>query len=107
MCPVLPDDSVVLTLPFGGAVLQTLGIKKAEADSIIEEFKEQYLSKDNLNEAVSFLETLEVRLPDSIPEEEEVEEEVTNIIEEIIEQQQRPEQIENIIDNNNNVNITN
>eukprot|EP01041_Mallomonas_annulata_P001869 gene1869-3626_t len=43
MCPVLPDDSVVLILPFGGAVLQTLGVKKVKADSIIEEFREQYL----------------------------------------------------------------
>eukprot|EP00607_Mallomonas_marina_P000054 CAMPEP_0182439616 /NCGR_PEP_ID=MMETSP1167-20130531/86546_1 /TAXON_ID=2988 /ORGANISM="Mallomonas Sp, Strain CCMP3275" /LENGTH=336 /DNA_ID=CAMNT_0024633359 /DNA_START=1112 /DNA_END=2119 /DNA_ORIENTATION=- len=62
ICPVLPDDSVVLTLPFGGAVLQTLGINKAEADSIIEDFREKYLHYD-IDSGSSFLQELEMRLP--------------------------------------------
>lgn len=35
MSPVLPEDSVLLTLPFGGAVLQKLGVPKVEIDSIL------------------------------------------------------------------------
>jgi hypothetical protein len=35
MSPVLPEDSILLTLPFGGAVLQKLGVSKVEIDSIL------------------------------------------------------------------------
>ena len=62
ICPVLPDDSVLLTLPFGGAVLQTIGISKPEVDSILDEFKEQYM-KYYADESRSFLETLNTPLP--------------------------------------------
>lgn len=38
MCPMLPEDSVLLTLPFGGAVLQQIGVSKPEIVSFCLEF---------------------------------------------------------------------
>jgi hypothetical protein len=35
MSPVLPEDSILLTLPFGGALLQQLGVPKTEIASIL------------------------------------------------------------------------
>ena len=39
ICPALPRDSALLTLPFGGAVLQSLGIQKKEIENILEDFR--------------------------------------------------------------------
>jgi len=43
MTPTLPEDSVLLTLPFGGAVLQNIGVSKPEIDGILEEFRQHYM----------------------------------------------------------------
>jgi hypothetical protein len=51
MSPILAEDSVLLTLPFGGAVLQSLGVSKPEIDAILEDFRKTYMEEDkNFNE---------------------------------------------------------
>ena len=66
MCPVLPEDSVLLTLPFGGAVLQKLGVPKAEIDSILEACRKSYMEdKDFGDNNFDFLDSF-LRLPESI-----------------------------------------
>jgi len=44
--PVLAEDSVLLTLPFGGAVLQSLGVSKPEIDAILEDFRKTVIEED-------------------------------------------------------------
>lgn len=61
LSPVLPDDSMLLTLPFGGAVLQTIGYSAPEVDAIMEEFKEQYL--EECLDDCSFMRTLDPQIP--------------------------------------------
>lgn len=89
MSPVLPDDSVLLTLPFGGAVLQSLGIhqlkvfeiaiieiifyclgvSKPEIDAILEDFRKMYIDDKELDEdSFDFLTSFRRRLPPSMPE---------------------------------------
>ena len=46
MSPVLAEDSVLLTLPFGGAVLQSLGVSKPEIDAILEDFRKILMEED-------------------------------------------------------------
>ena len=46
MSPVLAEDSVLLTLPFGGAVLQSLGVSKPEVDAILEDFRKILMDED-------------------------------------------------------------
>ena len=46
MSPVLAEDSVLLTLPFGGAVLQSLGVSKPEVDAILEDFRKNLMDED-------------------------------------------------------------
>jgi hypothetical protein len=67
--PVLPDDSVLLTLPFGGAVLQTVGISKPEIDGILEDFRERYMEdSDMFTGTFDYLTSLGKRLPPSSAE---------------------------------------
>lgn len=66
LCPMLPEDSVLLTLPFGGAVLQQIGVSKPEIDAILEDFRFQYM-EDSDETAVDFFTSWQKRLPPSIP----------------------------------------
>ena len=69
MSPVLPDDSVLLTLPFGGAVLQKIGVSKPEIDAILEDFRKMYIDDKELDEgSFDFLTSFRRRLPPSIAE---------------------------------------
>lgn len=69
MSPVLPDDSVLLTLPFGGAVLQKIGVSKPEIDAILEDFRKMYIDdKEFDEESFDFLTSFRRRLPPSIAE---------------------------------------
>jgi hypothetical protein len=69
MSPVLPEDSVLLTLPFGGAVLQRLGVSKPEIDAILEELRRSYMESAE-QDSYDFLSNFKMRLPPSIPESE-------------------------------------
>ena len=43
MVPILPEDNIVLTLPFGGAVLESLGMGKGEVEAILEAQRKEVL----------------------------------------------------------------
>jgi len=55
MVPVLPEDNLLLTLPFGGAVLKSLGAAPEEVNAILETKRKELLSgrglRDNEEEA--------------------------------------------------------
>lgn len=48
--PVLAEDSVVLSLPFGGAVLQKIGVSRPEIFAILEDCRRLYM-EDSADEA--------------------------------------------------------
>ena len=50
MVPVVPEDSVLLTLPFGGAVLRSLGAPEEEVNAILEAKRKEILSGRGLQE---------------------------------------------------------
>jgi TrkA-N domain len=66
LCPMLPEDSVLLTLPFGGAVLQQIGVSKPEIDAILEDFRFQYMEGSD-ESTVDFFTSWQKRLPPSTP----------------------------------------
>jgi monovalent cation:proton antiporter-2 (CPA2) family protein len=44
MVPILPEDNVLLTLPFGGAVLKSLGASPEEVNAILETKRKEVMS---------------------------------------------------------------
>ena len=46
MEPVLLEDSLLLTLPFGGAVLQGLGVSEPEIEGIMEDVRQNYMESN-------------------------------------------------------------
>jgi len=44
MVPVVPEDNILLTLPFGGAVLRTLGAAQEEVNAILEQKRKDILA---------------------------------------------------------------
>jgi len=50
MVPILPEDNVLMTLPFGGAVLRSLGYPAEEINAILETKRKQVLSLKGLKE---------------------------------------------------------
>jgi hypothetical protein len=60
---------VLLSLPFGGVVLQKIGVSKPEIEAILEDFRRMYTEGDNVNnQSFDFLESFRRRLPSSEPE---------------------------------------
>jgi len=54
MVPVLPEDNLLLTLPFGGNVLQNLGVGVNEVSAILEAKRKDVLAKKGLIEGSDF-----------------------------------------------------
>ena len=50
MVPVLPEDTIMMTLPFGAAVMRSLGVPVEEVTAIIETKKREVLMQRNLQE---------------------------------------------------------
>jgi len=50
MVPVLPEDNLLLTLPFGGAVLKSLGAAPEEVNAILETKRKELLSGRGLRD---------------------------------------------------------
>lgn len=48
MVPVVPEDSILISLPFGGAVLRSLGAEKEEVNAILEQTRKEILSTKGL-----------------------------------------------------------
>ena len=44
MVPIVPEDNIILTLPFGGAVLRSLGAAQEEVNAILEGKRKELLS---------------------------------------------------------------
>ena len=44
MVPILPEDNMLLTLPFGGAVMKALGVPSEEVNAIIESRRKEVLN---------------------------------------------------------------
>jgi CPA2 family monovalent cation:H+ antiporter-2 len=51
MVPILPEDNLLLTLPFGGAVLKALGGSPEEVNAILETKRKEVMSGINLIES--------------------------------------------------------
>jgi monovalent cation:H+ antiporter-2, CPA2 family len=49
MSAVLPEDSSLLTLPFGGAVLQGLGVSAPEINTIIDDMRDDFIDKFSID----------------------------------------------------------
>lgn len=73
MVPILPEDNLLLTLPFGGAVLRSLGAPPEEVNYILAEKRREVLSGKELQkfEEETVLAQLGVEKPEPEPEEEE------------------------------------
>jgi len=70
MSPVLAENSVLLTLPFGGAVLQKIGVTRQEIDAILEDFRKLYMEDCVVNpldndSSFGFLDMFRRKLPPS------------------------------------------
>ena len=50
MVPILPEDNLLLTLPFGGAVLKALGGTPEEVNAILESKRKEVMSGKSLVE---------------------------------------------------------
>ena len=50
MIPILPEDNFLLTLPFGGAVLKSLGVSAEETNSILESKRKEMMSGRGLRD---------------------------------------------------------
>lgn len=51
MVPILPEDNLLLTLPFGGAVMKALGVSPEETNAILENKRKEVLQMRGLEEA--------------------------------------------------------
>ncbi|RYH30453.1 hypothetical protein EON65_05030 [archaeon] len=45
--PAVPEDSVLLSLPFGGAILQQVGVAEPEIEAIIEDVRRIHTQQDD------------------------------------------------------------
>lgn len=75
MVPILPEDNLLLTLPFAGAVLRSLGAPAEEVNYILAEKRREVLSGKELEKFEE--ETVLAQLGVEKPEEEEEEDEET------------------------------
>lgn len=50
MIPILPEDNFLMTLPFGGAVLKSLGVSEEETNSILEAKRKEMMSGRGLRD---------------------------------------------------------
>lgn len=73
MVPILPEDNILLTLPFGGAVLRSLGAPPEEVNYILAEKRRELLSGKELEkyEEEAVLAQLGVEKPEEDDEDEE------------------------------------
>lgn len=60
MVPILPEDNLLLTLPFGGAVLKSLGAPAEEVNAILETMRKEVLSPKVLEEDEEKMELLQL-----------------------------------------------
>lgn len=78
MVPILPEDNLLLTLPFGGAVLRSLGYPAEEVNYILAEKRRELLSGKELErfEEESVLTQLGMEIPEDEDETDESDSEI-------------------------------
>lgn len=60
MVPILPEDNLLLTLPFGGAVLKALGASPEEVNAILETKRKEVMGGKSFEEAEEDLELVQL-----------------------------------------------
>ena len=45
MVPTLPEDSIIVSLPFGGAVLRSLGCTADEVNALLEDTRKKFIEE--------------------------------------------------------------
>jgi monovalent cation:H+ antiporter-2, CPA2 family len=60
MVPILPEDNLLLTLPFGGAVMKALGVPLEEANAIVEGRRKELLNLRGVDREEEELELLQL-----------------------------------------------
>lgn len=97
MCPMLPEDSLILTLPFGGAVLESLGVNHAEVDSIVDEFGKDYMDHEGVKD---FFTRFQRRMPPSaVPSKNEILDSFENSPLEVTEEDEMEEAVISVVGN--------
>ena len=84
--PVLPEDSLLFTLPFGSAVLNSLNVSRPEINAILDEYRSDLFQDDTIG---NFLDSFYTRLPPTIAPVEMVPLTETEIAEAAIEKSER------------------
>lgn len=67
MVPILPEDNLLLTLPFGGAVMKSLGVPAEEVNAITEAKRKEVLSGRGLDEDEEEIALLQLGVTRSLP----------------------------------------
>jgi len=67
MVPILPEDNLLLTLPFGGAVMKSLGVQPEEVNAIIEARRKELLSGRGLQDDEEESELLQLGISSEAP----------------------------------------
>ena len=60
MVPILPEDNLLLTLPFGGAVMKSLGVPSEEVNAIVESRRKEVLMNRGMDKEEEELELLQL-----------------------------------------------
>jgi CPA2 family monovalent cation:H+ antiporter-2 len=67
MVPILPEDNLLLTLPFGGAVMKSLGVSSEEVNAITEAKRKEVLSGRGLERDEEEIALLQLGVTRSVP----------------------------------------
>lgn len=98
MVPILPEDNVLLTLPFGGAVLKALGGQPEEVNAILETKRKEVMSGKSLEVTEEDMALVQLGIePEKKPKppKEEVEKkQATTVIEVTSKEEEEPEKSE-------------
>jgi len=60
MVPILPEDNLLLTLPFGGAVMKALGVPSEEVNAIVESRRKEVLMLRGMDKEEEEVELLQL-----------------------------------------------
>ena len=86
MVPIIPEDNVLLTLPFGGAVLKSLGAQPEEVNAILEAKRKDVLNMRGQGDAEATLVELGVNTDEERAERIEELKESSPMVAEVLEQ---------------------
>jgi voltage-gated potassium channel Kch len=96
MVPIIPEDNVLLTLPFGGAVLKSLGARPEEVNAILEAKRKDVLNMRGQGDAEATLVELGVNTDEERAVRIEELREKSPMVAEVLEQNQAPPGLEEI-----------